>query len=411
MTGPEIPDQDGTVADDRPPFDPAVAPPRADDVPEDHPVGALLAAVADDPAAPVSAVTVASVLAAVRAGRSGADPDEASDDEIARVTDIDPLTGRPRYVPPIYARPLAEAVDAAPAAAPAAAATGAAPVPAPVWSGSAVAVPAAVPASVLAARRLRRRRTTAILAAAAFVGVAAVAVPFALSQRDGSTSTSASATAATTAAATTATAVASAASGAAGGPVATTTLGFDGPGALSSGGSEGSSSPEPVQSPESAQESGGLPVSGATLAAGGGSEAGSGSCSWTALPQPVEAAITGALPGGAYGQPQPLTAGCRPDGVYGAVLPSLQNQPALTVTLSKTVDGACTTASPACVSAGQGQFLGSTSTGELTLYAYASGWEAMIAPDGADAGDPTAGAATVEELFTAAQAAAAAAAG
>ncbi|WP_166442252.1 hypothetical protein [Nakamurella flava] len=388
----------GRPADDpaahelRSPFDPAFDLPRADDVPDDHPVRVLLSEVADDPSAPPSSVTITSVLAAAQR-TSAAD----SDAEIERVTDIDPATGRPRYVPPVYARPLVVQDPAASAAdAPAA------PVPTPVWSSSA----AAVPASVLAARQVRRRRRLAILAAAACVGVAAVAIPFALS-RGGSGSTTASAPAAATSV--TSPAAAASAAGGAGQPgreSATTTLGAPGEGGALSNGDLGATTAAPLSSfvPENLQSGAASagPENGESGAAG--SAAGLGSCSWAPLPAPVATALSGALPGGSYGDPQPLTTGCRPDGVYGASVPSTQNQPALTVTVTRTADGACQTMSPACVPMGQGQYIGSTASGQLTVYAYASGWEAMIAPDGVDAGDPTLGAATVEELLQGAQA-------
>lgn len=400
MTDAENPVSGGHPTDDgRPPFDPALDPPRADDVPDDHPVRVMLAGAADDPAAPASSVTVASVLAEARRA-----PAVDSDADIEQVTDIDPATGRPRYVPPVYARPLV----AADAEAKTSGATPA-PVPTPVWSGSAAAAPAAVPASVLAARQVRRRRRLAILAAAACVGVAAVAVPFALSRNGSSTPTAASAPAAATTAPRTQAAAGGPESGPAGASgAATSTLGAPGGGgALSQGSfaeSGAATAPGAEGSPLAAPDGAAPSAAGSAVPESLRTQAGTGSCSWTPLPAGAATALSGALPGGSYGAPQPLTSGCRPDGVYGALVPSTQNQPPLTVTVSRAADGACTTGTPACVSAGQGQYIGSTADGQLIVYAYTSGWEAMIAPDAVDAGDPTLGAATVEELLQAAQA-------
>ncbi|WP_447153662.1 hypothetical protein [Nakamurella sp. GG22] len=311
------------------------------DDPEAQTLAGLLADLADDPEAPPSTVTAASVIAAARAGQAG---------QSERPADDAPRRGLR------------------------------------VIGGGAAGTP--------------RRRTglIALVAAASVAAVAAVVIPLTLNT--GATNTSALGGREAAADSQSATAPTEAAMQAAPAPPAAD---LSAPAASDVGSGSAHSG-----SANSGDASSGRANSDAAGSAAGSAEAqpdaaepGSTtaeSC-WPALSPTAAAALTSALPAGAFGKPQPLLQDCGADPVAGASLPGTGPGTELVVRVSKAAAGACARASgeavSRCVAAGDGQsaegeYVGTDAAGTVTAFAYGDGFEVAVGGPTASAGVPAA---------------------
>ncbi len=302
------------------------------DDPEAQTLAGLLADLADDPGAPPSTVTAASVIAAARAGQAG---------QGERPAENEPRRGLR------------------------------------VIGGGAAGTP--------------RRRTglIALVAAASVAAVAAVVIPLTLNP--GSTTTSAeSARETVAAAAQSATGSDEAAMQAAPAPPAAD---LSAPAASDVG--SGSADSGSANS-DAAGSAAGSAEAQADAAAPGATTA--DSC-WPVLDPTAAAALTSALPAGAFGKPQPLLQACGPDPVAGASLSGTSPGTELVVRVSKTAAGACARASgeagSRCVAAGggqsaEGEYVGTDAAGAVTAFAYGGGLEVAVGGPTASAGVPAA---------------------
>jgi hypothetical protein len=143
-------------------------------------------------------------------------------------------------------------------------------------------------------------------------------------------------------------------------------------------------------------------------AAGGAPAAAAESC-WPALSSKAAAALTAALPSGAFGEPQPLQQGCGADPVAGATLPGTKPGTELVVRVSEAAVGACARTSgeavSRCVAAGpaDGEYVGTDAAGTETAFAYGGGYEVAVGGPTASAGVPaTPTGLTTEQLQSAA---------
>ncbi len=313
-------------------------------------LASLLAELSDDPDAPPTTVTAASVLAAV------------------------------------HAQALAAGT--------------AGPVPAPDVSGRTSASGGAV---VDGRKRFQPRRplVVGVLAAACLAAVAAVVIP--LSLRSSEITTSAESALAT-----------AANSGAAAGPAeevprqgAADQSPADQSPADQSAADQSAAGSAVAQAPEVAggQDDAALPSE--PTDAGGNAV-----CAWSPLSADAAAALTQSLPPGRFGTPGELIAACAAEPVAGARLPDTTGG-SLVVTVVTAKPGACASGSSnldatetgiRCVSQGSGRYLSTDAGGMQTAYAYAGGLGVAVGKDQSGSGLPEGDPLTADQLLAAAQA-------
>lgn len=317
-------------------------------------LGRLLTDLADDPDTPPTSVSALSVIAAAKAATSG---------------------GSPEFGDRLPVVPTSRA-------------------PAVPSSGPVATASAGAPASVGdlhvrsvrqdAERRAARRRTMLFggLAAACAVAIAAIVIPIAVSNSSSTTSSSAAAdqSAARAESAGTAAAASSAEAGAGAGAGAEQ----DGGGAAAAVPTIDPANPDADRPPpgESALSEA-LPVPGAPTAGGEGTDTGGGpaaSC-WPALSDGSTAALVGALPADAFGEPGLLGLGCPTDPVGGAQLAGTAPDTQLVVRVTRADPGACARSASEtgarCVARGADQYV-SNDAGNLSVYAYGNGYEVEV---------------------------------
>ncbi|MEP6563404.1 MAG: hypothetical protein ABJD68_20275, partial [Nakamurella sp.] len=133
----------------------------------------------------------------------------------------------------------------------------------------------------------------------------------------------------------------------------------------------------------------------------------SDSC-WPALAEPAIAALTAALPAGAFAAPAPLSAACGPDPVAGAELSGTAPGTSLEVRVSKAESGRCargdSEAGVRCVPRGAGVYVVTDSGGSSTAYAYGNGDEVAVGPSSSGGLTPTGSGLTADQSVAAAQA-------
>jgi len=350
-------------------------------------LGRLLTDMADDPDAPPSSVSAASVIAAARAPRDGGPP-AVSPSVSPAVSPVLSATSGAGGVPAVRSADRAE--------------------PSGPDSGASVGELHVLSVQRDADRRARRRRTMIFggLAAACAVAVAAVVIPIAVSNSSSTTSAGSAADQSP------AQAPARAESAAAAAPSADAEAPADqGSGAAAAVPTVDPSNPDANRPPpgENALSQtvpvpgGTAPTEGAGAAAGGGAAA---SC-WPALSDAASAALVGALPAGAFGAPGPLGLGCPADPVGGAQLAGAAPDTQLVVRVTRADPGACAQAASEtgarCVARGGDQYV-ANDAGNLSVYAYGNGYEVEVG------GRPATGIAPIPSGLTADQLSAAAAA-
>jgi hypothetical protein len=342
-------------------------------------LGRLLTNLADDPDAPPSSVSALSVIAAATAPHD-------------RGTTVDSSTA---------SSAVAGGVPAVRSAGPSAG-------PPATDAGASVGELHVLSVQRDADRRAKRRRTMIFggLAAACAVALAAVVIPIAVSNSSSTTTAGAAADqsparaegAGAAAAAPTADAEAPADQGSGGGAAVAPTVDPSNPDA---------NRPPPGESALSQT----VPVPGGAAptegAASGGTDAGGGvvaSC-WPALSDAASGALVGALPAGAFGAPGPLGLGCPADPVGGAQLAGTAPDTQLVVRVTRADPGACARSASEtgarCVARGGDQYV-SNDAGNLSVYAYGTGYEVEVG------GRPATGIAPIPSGLTADQLSAAA---
>ena len=280
-------------------------------------IAALLSEVADDPAAPPSSVTAMSVIAAAKAA---AKAEPATSLSAPPVDTVDPAEKE-------SSAPTGELIEFRP--------------------------------------RRRRFALAGLVAAASLAGLSALVISLTVT---GGSSTSTSADGARAASAE----IASSPDSPAAADLAP---------APAAGGSAGE------LNPPREQEAAGAPGD-ASVAAGASAAAGSGPAAdtvaagcWPELSDPALAALTDALPPGAYGPPQSLTADCEPGAVGGALLPGTADGTVLVVRVSAAAPGACvsdTNNGTACVAKGNDVYVASDESGSRVVYVYGNGRQVVV---------------------------------
>jgi len=326
-------------------------------------LAALLAELADDPDAPPSTVTAASVLAAVHA--------QAHEAETAGRVPAPGVSGRT---------------------------TGSG----GALSGGAVSGGALSGGTVVDGRKRfqpRRPLVVGVLAAACLAAVAAVVIP--LSLRSSETTTSTESALHTTAN-----------SAAAAGPaeeVPRQGAANQSP-ADQSAADQSAAGSAVAQAPEAAdgQDDAALPSEPTAPTDAGGNEV----CAWSPLSADAAAALTQSLTPGRFGTPGELIAACAAEPVAGARLPDTTGG-SLVVTVVTAKPGACASGSSnlddtetgtRCVSQGSGRYLSTDAGGTQTAYAYAGGLEVAVRKDQSGSGLPEGDPVTEDQLLVAAQA-------
>ncbi len=308
-------------------------------------VAELLTSLADDPGAPPSTVTALSVIAAARAAAAS-----KADDPIAPT---DPVA------------PTDPARDTFPAA----------------------ADEQARSADVVELRPRRRRFALAgLVAAASLAGISALVISLSVT---GGSSTSTSADGARAVSAETAGSVESAAAAAPAPPAASSAAPFAADSAAApeaAGQADGAGGAKDNSAAAAGSAAGGSVAGGS--ATGGSAAAGSGPAGdttavgcWPGLSDQALTALTGALPPGAFGSPQPLTADCAPAPVGGAVVPGTSPGTALVVRVSAAVPGAClsdTSIGTACVARGADVYQADDESGSPVVFAYGAGKQVVV---------------------------------
>lgn len=332
--------------------------------PDEQRLASMLADLADDPEAPPSTVTVASVLAAVRAQAAAADASG-------------PLPALDVSVPHVSAADV--------------------PVPdVPVQDGA-----AGSGGSVVDGRHRfhgrRRAVLVGVLAAACLAAVAAVVIPLSVRSSNTTSAESALNTIADTASV----------AGQAGEVPGQSAADLSAPEAAA-----GSVSAQPPVPAGSGLADAAVPDQPLTPEAAGGSAAGSAACAWSPLSVGATAALTRSLPSGRFGAPGELIAGCAAEPVAGARLPDSTGG-SLVVTVVTAKPGACASGSSnldatetgvRCVSQGPGRYLSTGTGGAQTAYIYGNGLEVAVGKDQSATGLPEGAPLTADQLFAAAQA-------
>jgi len=325
--------------------------PRPELDPDERRVAALLSDLADDPDAPPTAVSAASVLAAVHAKASAADT-------AGPVPALDVSVG----------------------------ATG------PVGDGR---------------KRFQGRRRmvlVGVLAAACVGAVAAVVIPLAL--RPSATTTSAESALNSAQVSSRERTAAAAQGGQAPDQSAADQSAADQ--------SAAASGPVAAQPPEvySGQADAALPTETPASAAAGGNAAGSAACAWSPLSAEAATALTQSLPPGRFAAPGELIAGCPAEPVAGARLLDVTGGSLVVTVVNAPVGGCASGSTPSaateagirCVPQGPGLYLATEPTGLQTAYAYANGREVAVGTDRSATGLPEGDPLTAEQLLAAAQA-------
>jgi len=325
--------------------------------PEEQHLASLLADLADDPDAPPSTVSAASVLAAVRAQAPAADA-------AGPVPTLDVST------------PDVSTLDV-----------------------SALDVSAGSDGTVVDGRHRfqgrRRAVLVGVLAAACLAAVSAVVIPLSLRSSDTATSAGSAPDSASAAVAGQAGQVPgqSAADQSAAGSAAGSAL---------------------VQTPEAAsgQADAALPGEPPAPTDAGGNAASSAGCVWSPLSADAATALTRSLPPGRFAAPGELVTACAAEPVAGARLPDSTGG-SLVVTVVTAKPGACasgssnldaTEAGIRCVSQGSGRYLSTDAAGAQTAYAYADGLEVAVGKDQSGTGLPEGAPLTADQLQAVAQA-------
>jgi|GEM_PF-1695080 len=327
--------------------------------PDEQRLASMLADLADDPEAPPSTVTVASVLAAVRAQAAAADASG-------------PLPALDVSVPHVSAADV------------------------PVQDGA-----AGSGGSVVDGRHRfhgrRRAVLVGVLAAACLAAVAAVVIPLSVRSSNTTSAESALNTIADTASV----------AGQAGEVPGQSAADLSAPEAAA-----GSVSAQPPVPAGSGLADAAVPDQPLTPEAAGGSAAGSAACAWSPLSVGATAALTRSLPSGRFGAPGELIAGCAAEPVAGARLPDSTGG-SLVVTVVTAKPGACASGSSnldatetgvRCVSQGPGRYLSTGTGGAQTAYIYGNGLEVAVGKDQSATGLPEGAPLTADQLFAAAQA-------
>jgi len=336
--------------------------------PDEQRLASMLADLADDPEAPPSTVTVASVLAAVRAQAPAADasgPLPALDVSVPHVSAADvPVPDVP--VPDV-----------------------------PVLDGA-----AGSGGSVVDGRHRfhgrRRAVLVGVLAAACLAAVAAVVIPLSVRSSNTTSAESALNTIADTASV----------AGQAGEVPGQSASDLSVPAAA------GSVPAQPPVPAGSGLADAAVPDQPLPPEAAGGSAAGSLACAWSPLSVGATAALTRSLPSGRFGAPGELIAGCAAEPVAGARLPDSTGG-SLVVTVVTAKPGACASGSSnldatetgvRCVSQGPGRYLSTGTGGAQTAYIYGNGLEVAVGKDQSATGLPEGAPLTADQLSAAAQA-------
>jgi len=336
--------------------------------PDEQRLASMLADLADDPDSPPSAVTVDSVLAAVRAQAPAADASG-------------PLPALDVSVPHVSV-PHVSAADV--------------PVPeVPVQDGA-----AGSGGSVVDGRHRfhgrRRAVLVGVLAAACLAAVAAVVIPLSVRSSNTTSAESALNTIADTASV----------AGQAGEVPGQSASDLSVPAAA------GSVPAQPPVPAGSGLADAAVPDQPLTPEAAGGSAAGSAACAWSPLSVGATAALTRSLPSGRFGAPGELIAGCAAEPVAGARLPDSTGG-SLVVTVVTAKPGACASGSSnldatetgvRCVSQGPGRYLSTGTGGAQTAYIYGNGLEVAVGKDQSATGLPEGAPLTADQLSAAAQA-------
>ena len=336
--------------------------------PDEQRLASMLADLADDPEAPPSTVTVASVLAAVRAQAAAADASG-------------PLPALDVSVPHVSV-PHVSAADV--------------PVPdVPVQDGA-----AGSGGSVVDGRHRfhgrRRAVLVGVLAAACLAAVAAVVIPLSVRSSNTTSAESALNTIADTASV----------AGQAGEVPGQSASDLSVPAAA------GSVPAQPPVPAGSGLADAAVPDQPLPPEAAGGSAAGSAACVWSPLSVGATAALTRSLPSGRFGAPGELIAGCAAEPVAGARLPDSTGG-SLVVTVVTAKPGACASGSSnldatetgiRCVSQGPGRYLSTGTGGAQTAYIYGDGLEVAVGKDQSATGLPEGAPLTADQLSAAAQA-------
>ena len=336
--------------------------------PDEQRLASMLADLADDPDSPPSAVTVDSVLAAVRAQAAAADASG-------------PLPALDVSVPHVSV-PHVSAADV--------------PVPdVPVQDGA-----AGSGGSVVDGRHRfhgrRRAVLVGVLAAACLAAVAAVVIPLSVRSSNTTSAESALNTIADTASV----------AGQAGEVPGQSASDLSVPAAA------GSVPAQPPVPAGSGLADAAVPDQPLPPEAAGGSAAGSLACAWSPLSVGATAALTRSLPSGRFGAPGELIAGCAAEPVAGARLPDSTGG-SLVVTVVTAKPGACASGSSnldatetgvRCVSQGPGRYLSTGTGGAQTAYIYGDGLEVAVGKDQSATGLPEGAPLTADQLSAAAQA-------
>jgi len=336
--------------------------------PDEQRLASMLADLADDPDSPPSAVTVDSVLAAVRAQAPAADASG-------------PLPALDVSVPHVSV-PHVSAADV--------------PVPeVPVQDGA-----AGSGGSVVDGRHRfhgrRRAVLVGVLAAACLAAVAAVVIPLSVRSSNTTSAESALNTIADTASV----------AGQAGEVPGQSASDLSVPAAA------GSVPAQPPVPAGSGLADAAVPDQPLPPEAAGGSAAGSLACAWSPLSVGATAALTRSLPSGRFGAPGELIAGCAAEPVAGARLPDSTGG-SLVVTVVTAKPGACASGSSnldatetgvRCVSQGPGRYLSTGTGGAQTAYIYGDGLEVAVGKDQSATGLPEGAPLTADQLSAAAQA-------